>query len=177
MGGSGSGGNKKIKKRVDKFACVWYYIYMPMRQHISSLVVLSLQHIADKKAVNVLFTIYNYNGGVNFMKFIASDKDTKILRNILITKERGDLIPTLLDSMSASKYDYTGKEHGQYRGYFYFFDTSEDVAADVFELILNDVEISNHFLVQLYRKLYKKQENNGNKQQPHNQDIDFEMPF
>ena len=111
------------------------------------------------------------------MKFIASDKDAKILRNILITKERGDLIPTLLDGMSASKYDYTGKEHGQYRGYFYFFDTSEDVVEDVYNLILNDVDISNHFLVQIYRKLYKKQENNGNKLQVRDQDIDFGMPF
>lgn len=111
------------------------------------------------------------------MKFIASNNDLKVLRNILITKKREDLIPKLLDAMSASKYDYTGREHGQYKGYFYFFDTDEEVVEDIYCAIVNDNEISNHFLVQIYRKLYKKQENNGNKQQTHEQDIDFDMPF
>lgn len=111
------------------------------------------------------------------MKFISSNNDLKVLRNILITKKREDLIPKLLDAMSASKYDYTGREHGQYKGYFYFFDTPEDVVEDIYCAIVDDTEISNHFLVQIYRKLYKKQENNGNKQQAQDQDIDFEMPF
>lgn len=111
------------------------------------------------------------------MKFIASDKDFLKLRNILVAKDKPDIICKLLENASASKYDYTGKEHGQYKGYFYFFESEEDIVREIYDCIVFDTEISNHFLVQIYRKLFKKQENKNNSNNSNESDIDFALPF
>lgn len=111
------------------------------------------------------------------MKFIASDKDFLKLRNILVSKDKADIICKLLENASASKYDYTGKEHNQYKGYFYFFESEEDIVREIYDCIVFDCEISNHFLVQIYRKLFKKQENKNNEKNNNDFDVDFSMPF
>ena len=111
------------------------------------------------------------------MKFIASDKDFLKLRNILVTKDKADIICKLLENASASKYDYTGKEHNQYKGYFYFFESDEDIVREIYDCIVFDTEISNHFLVQIYRKLFKKQENKNNSNNASDSDADFALPF
>lgn len=108
------------------------------------------------------------------MKFIASDKDFLKLRNILVTNDKADIIVKLLENASASKYDYTGKEHGQYKGYFYFFEADEDIVREIYDAIVFDIEISNHFLVQIYRKLFKKQENKNNQS---DSEADLALPF
>lgn len=111
------------------------------------------------------------------MKFIASDKDFMKLRSILVQKGIPEIICKLLENASASKYDYTGKEHNQYKGYFYFFETDENVVKELYDCLVFDTEISNHFLVQIYRKLFKKQENKNNSNNSADSDIDFALPF